>query len=151
MSNTLFETHPIEPILGPRTILFTVFGTPVPQGSTRAFIPKGWKRAIITTDNAQLKPWRQQVSGAALALNVPPFDKETPIAIVLDFYFAKPASVSKKRIRPTVKPDLDKICRSLFDALTGILFADDSQIVDVHARKHYGSVERVEVQIAEAT
>ena len=44
---------------------FTVHGTPQPQGSAKAFIPKGWKRAIITSDNRSLKPWRQDVSAMA--------------------------------------------------------------------------------------
>lgn len=148
--STLFETHPAPPVFGPKTIAFVVFGTPVPQGSTRAFIPKGWNRPVITAANTKTKPWKQQISGAAAAQNVHPFPKETSVAIVLDFYLAKPASVPKRRSRPCVKPDLDKLVRAVFDAVTGIVFHDDAQIVDVTARKHYGEVERVEIQIAEA-
>jgi crossover junction endodeoxyribonuclease RusA len=46
-----------------------------------------------------------------------------------------------------VKPDLDKVIRATCDALTGILYADDAQIVDTSARKHYGSPERVEISM----
>src|SRR5580693_4611109 len=45
---------------------FTVFGVAQPQGSTRAFIPRGWTRAVITTDNAKLKPWRQELTQTAM-------------------------------------------------------------------------------------
>ncbi len=47
---------PVEPAT-PAAVKFTVYGRPVPQGSTRSFIPKGWTRAVITTDNKKLKPW----------------------------------------------------------------------------------------------
>lgn len=32
-------------------VSFTVLGTPQPQGSAKGFVPKGWTRAVITTDN----------------------------------------------------------------------------------------------------
>lgn len=147
--STLFEAPVVKPAFDPQAIHFVVFGKAVPQGSTRAFIPKGWSRAIITTDNTKLKPWRQQISATATELGAVPFAKDAALAITLEFYFEKPPSVSKKRIHPTVLPDLDKICRSLFDGLTGILFKDDAQIVDLRARKHYGTPERCEIELRE--
>lgn len=132
-------------------VKLTVYGKPVPQGSTRAFIPKGWKHAVITSDNKELKPWRQELSDAMLftrrggAIRFP----EGPVAVTLDFYFQKPSSAPQRRIRPTVKPDLDKICRACFDAMTGILITDDAQIVDAHPRKFYGTPERVEITVRE--
>lgn len=139
-----------------RTVIeFTVYGTPRPQGSTRAFIPKGWKRAIITTDNERLKPWRQEVSGAALSAQPEPceipFAADVPLRLTMAFYFEKPKSAPKRRSEPTVKPDLDKICRAMFDALAGILFHDDAQVVELHTRKRYGAPERVEIRLQEAT
>jgi Holliday junction resolvase RusA-like endonuclease len=129
-------------------IEFTVYGKPQPQGSTRAFTPKGWSRPIITTDNAKLKPWRQQIADTALTLGRIKYEKETPVAVTLNFYFAKPASTSKKRLFPIVKPDIDKIARSFLDAITGVLITDDSQVVALFAVKHYDAVERVDVKIA---
>jgi hypothetical protein len=46
---------------------------------------------------------------------------------------------------PAVKPDLDKCIRALNDALTGILWVDDGQVVGVSAKKLYGLPERTEV------
>lgn len=127
---------------------FTVYGTPRPQGSTRGFIPKGWKRPVITTDNTKLKPWRQEISGAAVALNVPRFNRKTPLAMTLDFYFAKPRSVPKRRVYPTVRPDTDKLIRAILDSLTGILYVDDAQVVRFNRiGKHYGYPERVEITV----
>lgn len=144
--NTLFE--PPTPFFCPTlAITFTVFGTPRPQGSTRAFVPKGWSRPIITSDNPKLKPWRQQIAGAAVALNIQPFERDVALAMSLSFYFEKPPS-AKKRIYPTVKPDSDKLIRAILDSLTGILYADDAQVVRFNRiEKLYGQPERVEIQV----
>lgn len=151
MSAPLFEQKQAPaPQFGNRTIAFTVYGIPQPQGSSRMVPVKG-HGMFITSANKKLRPWRQEVSNTALALNVPPFAKDTPIVARLVFYFKKPPSVSKRRIRPTVAPDIDKLCRSCFDSLTGILFRDDAQVVDVHATKHYGDIERVEISLREAS
>lgn len=132
----------------PEPVRFTVYGTPRPQGSTRAFIPKGWKRAIITSDNAKLKPWRQQISATALAQGSDPIPQRIPVRVSLDFFFARPDSATeKKRPGMTVKPDIDKLIRSVFDSLKDILIHDDSQITAVNARKHYGIPERVEIEV----
>jgi len=37
-----------------KVLTFQVYGEAQPQGSAKAFIPKGWKRPILTSDNAQL-------------------------------------------------------------------------------------------------
>ena len=71
--------------------------------------------------------------------------KHVPVSMTLDFYIKKPDSVPKKRQHPSVKPDLSKLIRSTEDAMTGILYADDAQVVDIRSRKHYGTPERVEV------
>ena len=136
------------------SISFTTFIEPQPQGSMKAFIPKGWNRAIITSDNKDLKSYRQEVSKAALAqrqeLNFYEvmFVKHVPVVAVFKFYFAKPESVSKKRNAHVVRPDLSKLIRATEDALTGIIYADDAQIVDIRAKKEYGLPERVEVTIS---
>ena len=102
---------------------------------------------MITTDNTRLKPWRQQVTDTALSLQVEAIAREQPVEVVLDFYFARPKSVNKKRLGMTVRPDLDKLVRALLDALTGVLFQDDSQVVGIIARKHYDEIERVEIDV----
>lgn len=113
----------------------------------RGFIPKGWSRPIITTDNTKLKPWRQEIAKVAMDLGRLKYEKETPVSVSLDFYFAKPGSVPKRRLFPIVKPDIDKIARAFMDSITGILIADDSQVIALFACKHYGDPERVEVKI----
>ena len=48
---------------------------------------------------------------------------------------------------PTVKPDVDKLSRSVLDALTGIVWVDDAQVVDKTVRKRYAETDRMEVTI----
>lgn len=127
---------------------FTVYGIPQPQGSSKAFIPKGWSRAIITSANAKNKPWRQQVSGMALdamqGLAIAP--RASGVSVTCHFYFDRPKSV--KKIGPkTTKPDSDKLARSVLDALTGIVFEDDSQVTDLQVTKAFGSPARAELKI----
>ncbi|MCR4339570.1 MAG: RusA family crossover junction endodeoxyribonuclease [Gemmatimonadaceae bacterium] len=49
---------------------------------------------------------------------------------------------------PTTKPDADKLTRALLDALTGVAYVDDSQVVHLGIRKEWaltGPGTRVEV------
>ena len=73
-------------------------------------------------------------------------------------YFPIPKSASKKKqaqmmqdeIRPiTVKKDTDNICKAILDALNGIAYDDDRQIVDLIASKHYSDRPRAEVMLEE--
>ncbi len=132
-------------------IRFAVHVRPQPQGSTRTFTPKGWTRPIITTDNKKLKPYREQVSLTALAerqaqgWTMAP--RGTAIKATFRFFLARPASLPKKIVYHTKMPDVSKLLRATEDALTGILYEDDSQIVAAHIEKLYGLPERVEIHL----
>lgn len=128
-------------------VQFTVDGVPQPQGSTRAFIPKGWARPIITSANKNLKPWRQQVSGMAkVAMGEQPVT-ERPIWIELRFYFTRPKSTKAGVLWKTTKPDIDKLLRGVLDSLTGIVFRDDSQVAVVHCHKEFSDNARVDINL----
>lgn len=133
-------------------IKFTVYGTPAPQGSMKAFVIRG--QARITSDNKKLKPYRQEVAGAALiaraeaGFNDVFAGKHVPVTATYRFFFERPPAIPRKRICHVVKPDLDKLVRSTTDALTGIIFADDAQICGMPGTaKFYGSPARVEIII----
>lgn len=139
------------------SISFTVLNRPEPQGSTKAFVlpgkDGGKPRAILTSDNAKMKPYRQQLGWAAndarekagyLGLFA---EHHVAVELEMKFFFARPPSIKKSRIHLVVKPDLDKICRSSIDAMTGILFADDAQVIKMTASKEYGIPERAEITV----
>jgi crossover junction endodeoxyribonuclease RusA len=130
-------------------ISFTVLGTPQSQGSVKAFIPKGWKRPVLTSDNPNLKSWRQGAASVAFAAMKQHGFPVSMAAVEIDatFYFAKPKSTSKRILHKITKPDCDKLVRALLDALTGVVYADDSQVIGIVCRKRFGLPERVEVGI----
>jgi Holliday junction resolvase RusA-like endonuclease len=136
----------------PNSLRFTVEGTPIPQGSMKAFMNPNMKFPVIVSDNAKLKGWRKLVADLArLEMrkhHFVPIGKNIPVRLTLDFYFDKEPSV--KRLDKITKPDLDKLVRSVGDAFTGIVFDDDAQVTELIARKMYGSPARVEIEVEEA-
>lgn len=133
----------------PPLLVFTVYGTPQPQGSSRAFFRPGMKRPVITSANPKNKPWRQEVSGTAEHHmgEMPPLPRETAVRVEAFFYFDKPKSAPKRVSHKTTKPDLDKLARSLLDGLTGIAFEDDSQVTQCWVSKFFGSPARAEIRV----
>ena len=70
---------------------------------------------------------------------------EKPLKVHIQAYFEIPKSYSKKKremclaglIRPTVKPDTDNISKNIKDALNGIAYPDDKQVVSETIEKFY--------------
>lgn len=117
---------------------FTVFGTAQPKGSARAFVPKGWKRAIVTSANPKNKGWQQLVAEAASqALNGQTFYTGGAVRLTVVFSLPRPKSLPKKVSAHLKKPDLDKLVRSVKDALTKVVWQDDAQVTEIHAVKQY--------------
>lgn len=123
------------------TLDLFVPGIPTPQGSKRAFVVKG--RAVVVDDNkASLRSWRSAVREdvARWIAEQPtwaPLDE--PVRIALTFTLARPVSTPKRVLYPYRKPDLDKLARGCFDAITEAgYWKDDARAVDIRARKTYG-------------
>ena len=134
---------------------FTVSCKPEPQGSSRGFPIKrrdGRIGVSITSANPKLHGCREIVSYAALeavtksALCRPVAPRGVPVALDIVFNFTKPHS-AKKRESPVVKPDLDKLCRAVLDSLTGVIYADDAQVIQLTAGKYYSPRESVDVTV----
>ena len=68
--------------------------------------------------------------------------------VSLGFAFLRPKSVSKKK-RPyvTVKPDVDKLARAVLDAMTGVVFRDDAQVVKLEVEKQYSAMAGVGIAV----
>lgn len=85
------------------------------------------------------------------------FEKKVPLDVRIVAYFGIPSSTSKKKaelmrqriIRPVVKPDTDNIAKTVMDALNGIAYYDDAQVIDAQVRKFYDDNPRVVVTIRE--
>src|SRR5213593_4188820 len=118
-------------------IRFQVHGLPIAQGSHRSWVVNG--KPVITSTAKGLGSWRRLVADVAQRF-APEQPWEGPVEISLDFGIPKPKSAPKtRRVWPDKRPDVDKLCRAVFDALTYVIFADDSQVVKLQATKEYGA------------
>ena len=121
-------------------ISFSVTGQPVPQGSMKVI-----NGHVIHTRGSALAAWRSAV--ALEARKAGAFPTRAPINLNMTFVLVKPRTV--KRNSPTVPPDLDKLIRGVLDALTAIAYTDDSQVIEITAKKIYGELPGVTIDIHE--
>lgn len=130
-------------------IVFFVPGLPAPQGSKDQFGRESCKL---------LPAWRSLVSvmaKQAMGGNAPTL---SPVSVTATFAFPRPKSHfgtgSKAMVlrsdaphKKAGKPDLDKLQRAIFDAMTGIVFKDDCQVWSVGAVKIYSDKPGVAVSV----
>jgi Holliday junction resolvase RusA-like endonuclease len=116
------------------------FVLPVKDGSKRPVLDKHGKpkyRAVITAANPNSKEWERTVRHCAATAGIGRFF-EGAVEVRILFGILRPESVSvKKRPHPTVKPDVDKLTRTVFDAISSVLYRDDAQVVHLQVRKVY--------------
>ena len=82
---------------------------------------------------------------------------ETPISLYLYIKLPIPKSYSKKRVeaclngleKPSKKPDIDNVAKAFLDAMNGVVYKDDTQVVALSARKRYSTDPGVLVVISE--
>lgn len=120
-------------------ISFAVRGTPVTQGSARAINHRSTGRAVLIQDKrGRLLDWRADIANAARAAAGDAYaPRGVPVVLSAIFKLQRPQSAPKRVTSPTVKPDADKLARALFDALSSVLYADDSQVVKHSIEKCY--------------
>ncbi len=119
-------------------MVFTVPGVPQPKGSTRSFVSTdagGGLSTVTISANAKNKAWQQNVGLTALAAGarLRPMT-HGPVFIWIAFYFQNPKRAAAPHV---VKPDLDKLTRSVLDALTGVCYKDDAQVNFLEVTKGY--------------
>lgn len=120
-----------------------------PQGKERArtfYNARAGKMQSITPektkDYEELIAWSYRAAGGK-------YLGERLIEVRIEAYYEIPKSTSQKRrseiwkfnITPTTKPDCDNIIKVVLDALNGIAYKDDKQVVFVSCGKHYADNE----------
>jgi len=125
----------------------TIEGTPVSKGRLRTN-RNGHRWTPTKTRDAEFNIKQQ-----AKYVTVIPIEKDLPVELRVDFYFTIPKSWSKKKKElhmcqyKTSKPDLDNLVKLVKDALNGIAWHDDSQVVRIVATKRYSISARTEIEI----
>ena len=133
-------------------------GTPVAKGSTHAFAHKTTGKIITMQTNAKRqKPWASLIAFTAKeAIDGGPVDG--PVSIDIRFTLRRPKNhygtgknaTLLKTSAPqhhTKAPDIDKLLRCVLDALTGVVWHDDSQVWHVNAVKGYGHTEGAAIEV----
>lgn len=77
------------------------------------------------------------------------------IKLTIDVYRKIPKSFSKKKhqmalngeLRPTTKPDIDNLAKGIKDGLSKVLWHDDSQVIELVARKWYSDSPKAVVTV----
>ena len=134
-------------------INFTVSGCPVGKQRPKFSTVNGHAMAYTPAKTANYETlvqlsYQQQCGGKT-------YEKDVPLAIDIMAHFPIPKSVSKKKadmmrsgkIRPTKKPDTDNVLKAICDALNGIAYYDDAQIVEVTMWKFYSDEPKAEITI----
>jgi Holliday junction resolvase RusA-like endonuclease len=76
------------------------------------------------------------------------FRRDTPLEMTVDISLQRPKTLPKRVIYPTNKPDTSNVLKGIEDALEGIAYEADQQIVSTTVKKAYG-VPGVLVEIRE--
>ena len=127
------------------SLTFTVLGKPAPQGSKRHV-----GRGVMVESSKRCKPWRQDVRHTALDLRPDDWyaNMDAAIALSVVFVFARPKSHFRAngQLKPSAPPhctgrigDVSKLVRAVEDAMTGIIYNDDAQIISLIAHRRFAN------------
>jgi Holliday junction resolvase RusA-like endonuclease len=127
----------------------TVYGEARPAGALAIGLAKNGRRYLHHRDGQSLTGWKQAIT-AEVAPHVTGELATCAVSIAATFYVARPAyhfgtGRNAGRLKPSAPAfpvkrsggDLDKLARALLDALTGIVYRDDSQVVELDLRKRF--------------
>ena len=133
----------------PASFTFRVLGTPVPQGSVKAFGSR-----VVANNEQALGSWRSDVASAAQRAKPADWDINAAVSLRCEFVFPRPQShygtgKNVTKLKPSAPryhvktPDVDKLVRgvadSIGDAVARVLLNNDSQIVTLYAAKRYST------------
>lgn len=136
------------------TYTAVVLGDPVAQGRPRFSRQGGFVKAY---DPAKSRDYKSYVRLIA-AQNAPDSPVEGAIEFSLRIYRAIPKGMPKYkreaakegRLRPVTKPDVSNVLKGVEDALKGVWYKDDSQIVGYGVLgKWYDERPRIEIMMRE--
>jgi Holliday junction resolvase RusA-like endonuclease len=130
-------------------VIFTVKGDPV--GKQRPRFSRG--RTYTPKKTVDYETIIASKASQAMGSSEP---LQTPVAIFIWISHAIPASYSKKRKEACLngldwpkKPDLDNVAKAYLDAMNGIVYKDDVQVVKLRVSKRYDTDSRVDVLVRE--
>lgn len=136
-------------------IVFEVIGDPKGKGRPRFSRQGNFTKVYTDKQTLDYETLIQTFASKAMGSQRP---LETPVSVFLYVKHPIPKSYTKKRSeacltgteRPSKKPDIDNIAKCFLDAMNGIIYLDDTQVVDLHIKKLYSLLSGVDVMVTEA-
>ena len=134
--------------------MFTVYGEPVGKGRPR-FVRRGNFTQTYTPQKT--KTYEDEIRMMARAAMGSNELLDTPVTVAIYIRAPIPASFSRQKrkdalegiLKPTKKPDIDNIAKCFLDAMNGIVYLDDKQVVNLHLTKVYAETPAVEIMVKE--
>lgn len=151
---------------------FTVLGKPATKGSTQSYAIKRGDGSLVYRENGNVAvathdanpnggAWAQAVGYAALRARAAAgaeLLRNAPFAIDVAFYETRGKGhygtgrnagrlLPSAPMFPAKRPDVDKQLRAILDPLTGVIWADDGQVVMCRGVKLYGDPARAEIRV----
>lgn len=132
----------MEPTFGNLLIELHIDGIPRPKARPR--VGRGG-RFYTPRD---VDGWKEGIEVLALAeFGEEPYEKA--VGIEMYFQFPRPKSRSKYSLMDT-RPDGDNLEKAVLDALNGIVYLDDKQVIHCAWGKTYGEVGHTRVRVFQA-
>jgi Holliday junction resolvase RusA-like endonuclease len=134
-------------------VTFSVDGDPVPKGRPR-FARRG--QFVQTYTDAKTIDYETHVALKARQAIGASEPLKGALTVFLYLRFAVPLSYTKKRKEACLnklefpkRVDLDNCYKSITDAMNGIVYLDDSQIVEAHIKKVYAEESGANIMVQE--
>ena len=115
-----------------KKVEFIILGNAVAQGRPR-FTRRG--NYVVTYDPEKSKEWKNEVIRQAVAQGAVMLSGA--LRVELMFNMKRPKSLPKKVKHHIKKPDLDNLGKAVLDALSGICYNDDAQVIVLRMVKNY--------------
>lgn len=139
-----------------RPVTFTVPGKAEPGGSKT--VGRGKQgQTFVRDSNPAVYAWRDRIAEHAAKAMGKRELLTGPLRLSVTFTFVRPrghyttrgdlSAEGKRRTYPDVRPDTTKLLRAVEDALRGIVYRDDAQVVEQEAYKVYGARAQCEVTV----
>jgi Holliday junction resolvase RusA-like endonuclease len=115
-------------------ISFTVAGTAATKGSWKAMRAKSG-RLMMVPEIKREKPWAEAVAWSARVAmaGAAPVAVSVRVSIMVSVTRPKTSKLGAPRM------DVDKLARSILDAMTGIVYIDDVQVISLSISKRWGA------------
>ena len=127
---------------------FTVQGKPKGKGR-----PRFYQGHAVTPPETR----RYEAAVRSAFVNANGYKHQGAIAVSIEAHFQIPQSATKAKkaamlrhdVRPSRRPDADNIIKIVLDALNGLAYDDDSQVVSVACSKWWSLSDQVIVTVRE--